>query len=68
MKRPIRIAEMTQERGGPRYPHVEVKESSQEIVPERRIPARTRKPTQRFTLNLHGAGSLEGTAWLKLVE
>jgi hypothetical protein len=68
MKRPIRIAEMTQERGGPRYPHVEVKESSQGIVPERRIPARTRKPTQRFTLNLQGAGSLEGAAWLKLVE
>lgn len=68
MKRPIRIAEMTQERGGPRYPHVQVKESVQEIAPERRVPARTRKPTQRFTLNLREAGSLDGAAWLKLVE
>jgi hypothetical protein len=68
MKRPIRISEMNQDKGYPRYPHVQVEQHFQEAAPDRRVPTRTRKPTQRFTLNLREGSSLEGIDWLRLVE
>jgi hypothetical protein len=68
MKRPIRIGEMNQDRGHPRYPHVQVERVQQEVLPDRRVPARTRKPTQRFTLNLREDSTVEEIAWLRLVD
>jgi hypothetical protein len=68
MKRPIRISEMSEEKGYPRYPHVQVERVSQEVVPDRRVPARTRKPTQRFTFNLREESSVAGVSWLRLVD
>jgi hypothetical protein len=68
MKRPIRISEMNQEKGHPRYPHVHVERVQQEVVQDRRVPARTRKPTQRFTLNLREDSTVEEISWLRLVD
>ncbi len=68
MKRPILISEINRDREHPRYPHIQGQRGDQEAAADRRIPARTRKPTQRFTLNLREGSSGVEISWLRLVD